>query len=65
MMAGSTAITGGSHQQRGKPSGKAAKAAAKQQSLAGCYKMLVARVALGQQTTGQAGMRKPPEVTTL
>lgn len=27
-----------------------------------CYKMLVARVALGKQSSGQAGMRKPPEV---
>lgn len=51
--------------------GKMTKAAAAQQRLnqqqlqnggARCYKMLVARVALGKQGTGQSGMRKPPEV---
>lgn len=64
-MAGAGATVTGS----GRRSSKALKAAARaqlqqqlQQARSGCYKMLVARVALGKQGIGQAGMRKPPEV---
>lgn len=50
------------HKGPGRAPKSAVSSALQQQSTAGCYKMLVARVALGKQATGQSGMRKPPEV---
>jgi hypothetical protein len=43
------------------PGGGAAAAGAYGQPAARQYKMIIARVALGKQTTGQAGMRRPPD----